>query len=55
MLHASTKGDVSCYALVSVRFNVLLKFAGTFKMRGFDTLSRCKSQGGGYRVKYGSK
>jgi len=31
-----------------------LKFAGTVKIRGFDTFSKCKSRGGGYRVSYGS-
>ena len=55
MLHAGTKEDVSCYALVNVIFNGVLKFAGTVKIRGFDTFSRCKSRGGGYCVSYGSK
>jgi len=31
-----------------------LKFAGTAKIRGFDTFSKCKSRGGGYRISYGS-
>jgi len=31
-----------------------LKFAGTVKIRGFDTFSKCKSQGGGYHVSHGS-
>jgi len=31
-----------------------LKSAGTVKIRGFDTFSKCKSREGGYRVSYGS-
>jgi len=31
-----------------------LEFAGTVKIGGCDTFSKCKSQGGGYRVSYGS-
>jgi len=31
-----------------------LKSAGTVKIRGFDTFSKCKSWGGGYRVSHGS-
>jgi len=31
-----------------------LKSAGTAKIRGFDTFSKCKSQGGGYHVSHGS-
>jgi len=31
-----------------------LKSAGTAKIRGFDTFSKCKSRGGGYRVSHGS-
>jgi len=31
-----------------------LKFAGTIKIREFDTFSRCKSTEDGYRVNYGS-
>jgi hypothetical protein len=32
----------------------ILKSAGTVKIRGFDTFSKCKSRGGGYRVSHGS-
>ena len=35
-------------------FNGVLMFAGTVKIVGFDTFSRCKSKKGGYRVSYGS-
>ena len=28
-------------------------FAGTVKIRGFDTFSKRKSRGGGYRVSHG--
>ena len=42
----------SCYVFVNVKFNGVLEFAGTAKIRGFDTFSKCKSQGGGYRVSY---
>jgi hypothetical protein len=31
-----------------------LKFAGTVKIRGFDTFWRCKSREVEYRVSYGS-
>ena len=50
MLHVSKKGTVVCYKFVSVRFNGVLKFAGTVKIRGLDNFSRCKSRGGGYCV-----
>jgi hypothetical protein len=33
------KGDSTCYIFVKVRFNGILKFAGTVKIRGFDTFS----------------
>jgi hypothetical protein len=36
---------------VSVKFNGGFKCAGTVKIRGFDTFSRCRSRDGGYRVK----
>jgi len=39
---------------VNVRFNGILKFTGTVKVRGFDIFSKCKSREGGYRVSYGS-
>jgi len=52
MLNASTKGILVCYTLVSVIFNGLLKIAGTVKIRGFDTFSRCKSVGSGDCVSY---
>ena len=42
-----------CYAFVNVIFNGVLKLAGTAKIRGFGTFSRCKSRGGGYHVRYG--
>jgi len=51
---AFTKEISSCYVFVNVKFNGVLKFAGTSKIRGFDTFSKCKSQGGGYHVSYGS-
>jgi hypothetical protein len=53
MLHVGTKKVLVCYAFVSVIFNGVLKSAGTVKIRGFDTFSRWKSRGGGYRVRYG--
>jgi hypothetical protein len=31
-----------------------LKSAGTVKIQGFDTFSKCKSRGGGYHVSHGS-
>jgi len=31
-----------------------LKSAGTAKIQGFDTFSKCKSRGGGYLVNHGS-
>jgi len=30
------------------------KCAGTVKIRGFDTISRCRPREGGYRVSYGT-
>jgi len=51
---AYTKESSSCYVFVNVKFNGILKFAGTVKIRGFDTFSKCKSRRGGYRVSHGS-
>jgi len=51
MLHVSTKGVLDCYAFVSVKFNGVLDFGGTVRIRGFDTFSRCKSRRGGYCVR----
>jgi len=39
---------------VNVKFNGVLKSAGTAKIRGFVTFSKCKSRGGVYRVIHGS-
>jgi len=39
---------------VNIKFNGVLKSAGTAKIRGFDTFLKCKSRGGGYRVSHGS-
>jgi hypothetical protein len=36
VLHVSKKGILVCYTFVCVRFNGVLKFAGTVKIRGFD-------------------
>ena len=54
MRQAFTKENSSCYVFVNVKFNGVLEFAGTVKFRGFDNFSKCKSQGGGYHVSYGS-
>jgi hypothetical protein len=54
MLHVSTKETLVCHTFVNVKFNRVLEFARSVKIRGFDTFSKCKSQGGGYRVSYGS-
>jgi len=51
---AFTKENSSCYVFVNVKFNGVLKSAGTAKIRGFDTFSKCKSRGGGYRVSHSS-
>jgi hypothetical protein len=48
------KGNSTCYILVNVKFNGILKFAGTVQIQGFDTFPECKSRGGGCRVSYGS-
>ena len=48
------KGDFSCHTFVSVKVNGVLEFLRSVKIRGFDTFSRCKSRGGGYRVSHGS-
>jgi len=47
------QGILVCHTLVSVRFNGVLKLAGTVKIRGFDTFSRRNSRGGGHPVSYG--
>jgi len=36
MLNVFTKGILVCYAFVNVKFNGVLKFAETVKIRGFD-------------------
>ena len=54
MRQAFTKENSSCYVLVNVKFNGNLKFAGTAKIRGFETFSKCKSRGGGHPVSQGS-
>jgi hypothetical protein len=54
--YACTKDSSTCYvcyAFVNVKLNGVCKFARTFKIRGFDTCSERKSQGGGCRVSYG--
>ena len=53
MRQAFTKGNSSCYVFDNVKFNGVLKFAGTAKIRGFDTFSQCKSRGGGYLISHG--
>jgi hypothetical protein len=53
MRHVCTKGNSTCYVFVNVKLNGILKFARTVKIRGFDTLSECKSRGRGYRVSTG--
>jgi len=52
--YSLSKGNCTCYIFVNVKFNGVLKFAGTVKSRGFDTFSKCKSRKGGYRVSHGS-
>jgi hypothetical protein len=52
---AFTKANSSCYIFVNVKFNGVFKFAGTAKIRGFDTFSFFLSRGGGYRVSHGSQ
>jgi len=44
------RGILVCQTLVSVKFNGVLKLAGTVKIRGFDIFSRRISRGGGYPV-----
>jgi len=51
--YSPSKENCTCYVFVNVKFNAVLKFAGTVKIRGFDTFSKCKSRGGGYRVSHG--
>ena len=50
----TSKGNCTCYVFVNVKFNGGLKFAGTVKIRGFETFSKCKSRRCGYRVSHGS-
>jgi hypothetical protein len=54
MLHVSIKETLVCDTLVNVKFNGVLEFVRSVKIRGFDTFSRCKSRGGGYCVSNGS-
>jgi hypothetical protein len=49
-----TKENSGCYEFVNVKFNGVLKSAGTVKIRGFDTFSKCESRGGGYCVSHSS-
>jgi hypothetical protein len=34
-----TKENSCCQAFINVKFNEVLKFSGTFKIRGFDTFA----------------
>jgi hypothetical protein len=45
MLHVGTMEILVYHTFVGVKFNTVLKFAGTVKIGGFDTFSRCKSRG----------
>jgi hypothetical protein len=45
MLHVGTMKILVCHTFVSVKFNRVFEFAGTVKIREFDTFSRCKSRG----------
>jgi hypothetical protein len=40
-----------CQAFVNVKFNGVLKFSGTFKIRGFDTFTISESREGGYHIR----
>jgi hypothetical protein len=48
-----TKENSSSQANVNVKFNGVLKFPGTFKIRGFDTFSISKSRGVGCHISHG--
>jgi hypothetical protein len=52
--YAFTKEKSTCYVFVNVKFNGILESARTVNIREFDSFSRCKSRGGGYRVSHGS-
>ena len=52
MRYSPSKGHCTCYVFVNVKFNGFFKFAGTVKIRGFDTFLKCKSRGGGYHVSH---
>jgi hypothetical protein len=54
MLHVSAKEILVCHTFVNSKFNGVLEFDGSVKIRGFDTFSKCKSQGGGYHVSNGN-
>jgi hypothetical protein len=47
------KENSSCQAFINVKFNEVLKFSRTFKIRWFDTFAISKSREGGYRIGYG--
>jgi nucleoid DNA-binding protein len=44
VLHVFTEGILVSQTFVNVRFNGVLKFAGTVNIRGFGTFSRRKSR-----------
>jgi len=48
------EGILVYWAFVNCKFNGVLKFTGTVKIRGFDTFSRCQSIEGVCSVNYGS-
>ena len=54
MLKNIYKETSSCQSFFNVVCNEVLKSAGTVKIRGFDTFSKCKSREGVYRVSHGS-
>jgi len=54
MLNVYIEGILVYLACFNCKFNGFFKLAGTVKIRGFDTFSRCKSREGGCRVNYGS-
>ena len=47
-------GDFSLLGICQCQVQWSFEVAGTVKIRGFDTFSRCKSREGVYRVSYGS-
>jgi hypothetical protein len=48
-----TKENSSCQAFINVKFNEILKFSGSIKIRSLDIFAVYKSRDGGHHISYG--